>query len=329
MEEWRDFHEGKWVNEINVSNFIKSNYEAYEGDESFLESPTEKTKRIWGKCEELLKEELEKHVLDIDTVNMSGITNFEAGYIDDDDVVRVLIGTPNSTSNYYNKGYDFLVNCYKDAVKGTPLEGRLEFDRDSTLGNGFGDALRGNKVDMLFGVGWTGSALDPYGLVEVYTTYDKRYNGAEDFSKIYMTVDLPAKYVEGEEAGEGVRTYTASAADWTNALKGKKIKVTRPEEGQDKPVEFECSFGTTVDYAIRGLVLAGIELCALEQYEMIPIAYDSSASLKGMKVNFYTEEYVYGVGRGGVKYMTFNYNDSEWAAFVASQNGKLNYKVSE
>jgi len=253
----------------------------------------------------------------------------EAGYIDNDDVVEILIGTPNLTSNYYNKGYDFLTNCYTEAVKGTPLEGRLTFKRDGTLGDAFGDKLRENAVDMLFGVGWTGSALDPYGLVEVYTTYGKRYNAGEDFTKIYMTVDLPAKYVEGEEAGEEMRTYTASAADWTSALKGTKITVSRPQEGSDKPVTFECSFGTTVDYAIRGLVLAGIELCALEQYEMIPIAYDSSASLKGMKVNFYTEEYVYGVGRGGIKYMTFNYNDSEWAAFVNSQGGKLNYKVSE
>ncbi|MBO7086169.1 MAG: hypothetical protein J6W25_03535 [Bacilli bacterium] len=251
----------------------------------------------------------------------------QAGYIDDDDVVTILIGTPNLTSNYYNKGYDFLTNCYKDAVKGTPLEGRLDFERDGTIGNKFGDYLRENKVDMLFGVGWTGSALDPYGLVEVYTTYDNRYNASEDFSKINMEVTLPAKYVEGKDAGDEPRTYTASAADWTSALKGGKIKVSRPGE-DGAPVQFECSFGTTVDYAIRGIVLAGIELCALEQYEMIPIAYDSSASLKGMKVNFYTEEYVYGVGRGGVKYMTFNYNDSDWAAFVASKGGKLNYKVS-
>ena len=252
----------------------------------------------------------------------------EAGYIDDDDVVEILIGTPNLTSNYYNKGYDFLVNCYTDAVKGTPLEGKLTFKRDGTLGGKFGDYLRGNKVDMLFGVGWTGSALDPYGLVEVYTTYDNRYNAGEDFSKIYMTVDLPAKYVEGGE-DETVKTYKASAADWTKALKGTKVKVTRDVEGQDKPLEFECAFGTTVDYSIRGLILAAIELCALEQYEMIPIAYDSSAALKSMKIEFYTEEYIYGVGRGGVKYTKFNYNDSEWAAFVASKGGKLNYKVSD
>ena len=252
----------------------------------------------------------------------------ELGYMDDDDVVEILIGTPNLTSTYYNKGYDFLVNCYTDAVKGTPLEGKLTFKRDGTLGNSFGDYLRDNKVDMLFGVGWTGSALDPYGLIEVYTTYDNRYNAGEDFSKINMTVELPAKYVEGGE-DETMTEYYADAATWTYSLKGQKVTIYKKVEGSDKPLEFEVAFGTTVDYSIRGLVLAGIELCALEQYEMIPIAYDSSAALKGMKVNYYTEEYVYGVGRGGIKYMTFNYNDSEWAEFVKSQGGKLNYKVSD
>ena len=93
MEEWKNFKEGKWTEEINVSDFIKSNYEAYDGDESFLESPTDKTKSVWGKCEELLKEELKKHVLDIDTVNMSGINNFAPGYINEDDNVIVGLQT--------------------------------------------------------------------------------------------------------------------------------------------------------------------------------------------------------------------------------------------
>ena len=93
MEEWNGFKQGIWQEEVNVSDFIKSNYEPYEGDESFLEGPTQKTKSVWGRCEELLKEELEKHVLDIDTEHMSGINSFEPGYINEDDDVIVGLQT--------------------------------------------------------------------------------------------------------------------------------------------------------------------------------------------------------------------------------------------
>ena len=93
MEAWKNFKEGKWMNEINVSDFIKSNYTKYDGDESFLKGTTKKTDSVWGKCSELLKEELKKHVLDIDTVHMSSINAFEPGYINEDDDVIVGLQT--------------------------------------------------------------------------------------------------------------------------------------------------------------------------------------------------------------------------------------------
>ena len=93
MEAWKDFKEGKWMNEINVSDFIKSNYTKYDGDESFLKGTTKKTDSVWGKCSELLKEELKKHVLDIDTLHMSAINAFEPGYINEDDDVIVGLQT--------------------------------------------------------------------------------------------------------------------------------------------------------------------------------------------------------------------------------------------
>ncbi len=92
-EEWKGFKEGVWTKEINVSDFIKTNYKGYDGDESFLEGTTEKTDRVWGKCSDLLKEELKKHVLDIDVDHMSGINAFEPGYISKDDDVIVGLQT--------------------------------------------------------------------------------------------------------------------------------------------------------------------------------------------------------------------------------------------
>ena len=87
MEAWRNFKLDKWNTSINVENFIQSNYTNYDGDDSFLETISDKTQNVWNKCTELLKEELEKKVLDIDTTHISGINNFDAGYIDKDNEV--------------------------------------------------------------------------------------------------------------------------------------------------------------------------------------------------------------------------------------------------
>ena len=78
---WKGFTENKWQDEINVSDFIKSNITRYDGDDSFLVGPSDSTKKLWAKSEELLAEELKKGVLDIDTDNISGVNNFKPGYI--------------------------------------------------------------------------------------------------------------------------------------------------------------------------------------------------------------------------------------------------------
>ena len=93
MEAWRSFKGEEWKKGINVSDFIKSNYTKYDGDEAFLKGTTKKTDSVWGKCSELLKEELKKHVLDIDTLHMSAINAFEPGYINEDDDVIVGLQT--------------------------------------------------------------------------------------------------------------------------------------------------------------------------------------------------------------------------------------------
>ena len=99
QKEWLGFNEGIWTNSINVSDFIKRNYTKYDGansDESFLVPKTNKTTNILKECTKLLKEELEKHVLDIDTEHMSGIDSFEPGYIcaDDDVIVGLQTDAP-------------------------------------------------------------------------------------------------------------------------------------------------------------------------------------------------------------------------------------------
>lgn len=93
LKEWNGFKEGKWNKEINVRDFIQKNYTLYNGDDSFLAGPTEKTQKVWGKCEELLLEEMKKGILDVETDIISGITNFAPGYIDKENEVIVGLQT--------------------------------------------------------------------------------------------------------------------------------------------------------------------------------------------------------------------------------------------
>lgn len=92
-EEWKNFNEGSWCNEINVSDFVKKNYVPYTSGEDFLVGPTEKTKRILKVYEDVCTEEVKKHVIDIDTEHPAGINVFAPGYISEDDDVIVGLQT--------------------------------------------------------------------------------------------------------------------------------------------------------------------------------------------------------------------------------------------
>lgn len=101
-KEWENFNKGNWCETIDVRDFINKNYTYYEGNESFLENATNKTQNVWNKCEELLKEELKKGVLSIDTDRTSGITAFNPGYIDKDKEVIVGLQTDEPLKRMIN-----------------------------------------------------------------------------------------------------------------------------------------------------------------------------------------------------------------------------------
>jgi len=82
-----------WKNEINIRDFIQHNYIPYEGDESFLAGPTDKTKKIWGKLSEMFVTEREKGVYDAETKKPQSIDTYGAGYIDKDNEVVVGLQT--------------------------------------------------------------------------------------------------------------------------------------------------------------------------------------------------------------------------------------------
>jgi len=81
---WEGFIGGNWQKEVDVRQFIQLNYSVYTGDDSFLVGPTEATNALWKQVMGLVKEEVEKGVLDMDTKVVSTIYSHPAGYLNKD-----------------------------------------------------------------------------------------------------------------------------------------------------------------------------------------------------------------------------------------------------
>jgi len=93
FKQWEGFKNGTWQEDIDVRNFIQKNYKLYEGDGSFLEEKTERTSKVWDKAYALIVEEVKKGIIDVATDRVSGIDNYEPGYIDKDNEVIVGLQT--------------------------------------------------------------------------------------------------------------------------------------------------------------------------------------------------------------------------------------------
>lgn len=92
-ESWKGFKGDVWRNEINVRDFVMNNYTPYEGDDSFLVSSTERTRKVWDKLTEMFKEEQAKGVYDAETKYPQEIDTYGPGYIDKDNEVIVGLQT--------------------------------------------------------------------------------------------------------------------------------------------------------------------------------------------------------------------------------------------
>jgi formate C-acetyltransferase len=111
---WKGFETGLWQTEINVRDFIQQNYTPYDGDESFLAAATERTKRLWGKLNELFLKERKKGVLDISQIP-SSITAHGPGYIDKENEIIFGLQTeaPLKRAIMPNGGFRMIVNALK------------------------------------------------------------------------------------------------------------------------------------------------------------------------------------------------------------------------
>ncbi|BAZ39611.1 formate acetyltransferase [Calothrix sp. NIES-4101] len=81
LSQWHGFKSGKWMKEINLRDFIQTNYNPYTGGESFLTDASQRTQTLWHQVQDLMAVEREEGILDTDTEVVSTITSHHPGYI--------------------------------------------------------------------------------------------------------------------------------------------------------------------------------------------------------------------------------------------------------
>ncbi len=93
-ENWKGFKSGVWQNEINVRDFIQTNYKEYTGGSDFLSGATKRTSKLMEKVQALFKLERAKGgVLDVDTSTVTSLKNYAPGYVDKENEIIVGLQT--------------------------------------------------------------------------------------------------------------------------------------------------------------------------------------------------------------------------------------------
>ena len=235
----------------------------------------------------------------------------EAGFITDvdsdgiSDQTITLEYSMSSDSDFMTRTIDYLNEKMAEVTAGTPFDGKIKFAKSAPYGNDWSNKIKAGLADTVLG-GWSGSALNPFSLTDLYVNPSYQYD-AQWF--VSDTVDMTLE-INGEEI-------TMDIHRWSDALNGATVT-------DDANVE-RCFGDGIADVETRLDILAALETVILGTYDYLPMLQDASAALLSKQVFYVVDEYNPIMGRGGIQYMKYNYNDAEWAAYVASEGGELTY----
>lgn len=195
--------------------------------------------------------------------------------------------------------------AFDNMTKGTSIEGKIKIEYFMFSSATWSEQFSAGEYDLCFGA-WGNAAFNPaYLLCETQISAENRYATNWDPKTVSVTV----KATPDDKHEDGIYTYNLE--QWRLILQGKD---GCPVNFKNFPMEDQLA------------ALGAVETAILKVYYSIPVFSRYSASLMGYKVDYVSYEYNTFMGYGGIRYMTFNYDDTAWAEFVASNNNILNYK---
>ncbi|MBS5859461.1 MAG: hypothetical protein KIB54_05045 [Clostridium sp.] len=231
----------------------------------------------------------------------------DGNYRDGEKIV-LTFGISEQTANT-DRVKNWFQAAFDDATKGTAFEGKISIEYFVFSDKTWSEQFENGEYDLCFGA-WGNAPFNPaYLLCETQISDDNRYAKAWDPTAVNVTV----KATPDDKHKDGVYTYNLE--QWRLILQGK----------EGCPVNFKKNFSMEDQLTALGAV----ETAILKAYYSIPVYSRYSASLMGYKTDYITYEYNTFMGYGGIRYMSYNFDDTEWAAFVAEKGGELNYKFGK
>lgn len=226
------------------------------------------------------------------------------GKYSDGDEIILTYGIETQSANT-DRVKNWFQAAFDNMTKGTSIEGKVKIEYFMFSSATWSEQFADGEYDLCFGA-WGNAPFNPaYLLCETQISDENRYAVKWDPT----TVEVTVKAMPDDKHKDG--NYTYNLAQWRLILQGKD---GCPVNFKNFPMEDQLA------------ALGAVETAILKEYYSIPVFSRYSASLMGYKVDYISYEYNTFMGYGGIRYMTFNYDDTAWAEFVASNNNILNYK---
>ncbi len=275
--------DGKWTDGSKVYDDVESATRAMNGMN--LELAKEKLESAWEELNS--KPEVYKY--------------------DSSKPIQICVGE-SEDSEAAKRSYNWIKNWIDTLCEGTSFEGKIEVTYDPTFGANWDKAFMEGEYDICTG-GIGNAPFDPFYLIGGWIGMMPSVNFHPYWPVDTDVITHTLPVVEGfAQSGEEL---SLTARDWYNSLNGSVSEEQCSYDWANAPVE------------VRLDILAMLERYGLEKYYTIPTSRGFSASLHSAKWNYISEDYNTMMGFGGIRYITYNYSDAEWEAFVEEHGGDL------
>ena len=228
----------------------------------------------------------------------------DGNYTDGQEIkINCMVSSASSLTAQDLAQQDELNKMLEEATKGTGFEGKIKVTFQSGAANRYQDLADGKK-EMIRGT-WGGAAFYPFNMIGSYTNpaYAGTIHESCGWDPTTETLDITYDF-DGDGTAE---TLTKTFEMWTLELNDNAVYGAK-------------------DVKLRTYILAAIEKGVLETYQCIPWGTQTESRLYSQKIQNIAIEYNIMYNFGGIRHMTYDYDDAEWKEYVKKQGGVLNYE---